>query len=328
MKRFLLLSLFSSMIFANLLFCQGDDELGRTTVLFGHGFGGDRNHVDQYVDYGMLPECQTMPFDFPDSPRIFQNGNRLNLARSSVWQKNEIDVFENVYSGTKEEAKKDNGKIIVGGVSRGGSCALSGNFEGADGIFAESPVAHMKDMIGDSLKQFAVGWVPFLGRIINKFFIHRFIGRYNPSGSQPINRVEDIPRETPVLISYTTQDQVVPPSSSVKLAERLYRSGHRNLYVWGTNTGQHGNIVYGRDGQNYRTVFRAFLRRCGALSPEYDSEEGNRMLENARVTSLPNLVRLRRRLQWNEWKKYWGRNLATFATVSAAALGVLYKLFG
>jgi len=307
-------------------------------VVFGHGFGATRNHGLVYGNINMFPNCNVTVFDFPDSPARAENRGRCNSAVTSLGQENENTVFEQHYNEllgrvrdynskrSKSSTIGDEKKIIVGGVSRGAMNALSSNFEDVNGIFAESPAATVQDIVDLKCKQFGFGWVPFLSKAIHRFIVPRILGQYNPQGPHPVNRVDQISSDVPVFIAYTTQDKLIPASSSVKLAQRLVSSGHNNVYLWGTNSGLHSNILSGRDGRNYQTIFHAFLRQCTGEpgNASQNHEAGDRMLAESRQTSIEDLVRLRSRLEGSE--RYWKRNLVVFSTC-LAFLGLVASRF-
>jgi len=300
-------------------------------VVFGHGFGGNRMHGRLYQD--TFSGCNIHVFDFPDSPGRPEYAGRgfPNMRETSLGQDNEIDEFQQKFREVKERNR--NGKMIVAGVSRGAITALNGNFEGADGIFVESP-GNMRDIVKGQCRQSGVGWVPFLDAATHWCVVPWILQKHNPAGPHPIDSVANIPREMPIFISYTKEDGLIPPSSTVKIAEKLVQTGHNNVYLWGANKGEHGYIIHGPDRAVYEKVAKAFVRKVTGQRSHFmfgqRDPEGDRMLEDAKLTpeSLDDLGRLRKELEWNECTQYPIRNLISFVCFAAAVGFAANKLLG
>jgi len=289
-------------------------------VVFAHGFGSDRSHGNSYQNAGMFPGCQVNVFDFPDSPRASGNNGKLNVKRVCFAQGQEVQVLQNAFNNNKKNYSNN----VVAGVSRGAMCVLSADCPGASGRFAESPAASLKDIIEHKCKQFGFGWIPCLGRFIHRWLIRPFMFKnYNPKGDKPIDKVRNIPNNQPVLIAYTTKDNLIPASSSVKLAEELVKSGHTDVYLYGADVGSHSNIVLAdieKKIDDFVDVSNAFLKYCGALDQNYDCGNGDQLLAGCKVNDLNQVTALRKKLEWGNWKKYFKRNIVGFL-VSAAVVG-------
>jgi len=305
MKRIAYKTILVLMMFSRLASAAGRP----VRVLFAHGYGADRRQGIHYRDRGMFDNCRVEVFDFPDSWFVGE------YDKTDFAQAGELAVLEGAYNRLAKVYDK-----IVAGVSRGAMCVLSAHVPGARGRIAESPAASLKDIIDHKCKQFGFGWVPCLGRFIHRWIIHPLMFKsYNPTGPKPIDRVRNIPKNQPVLICYTTQDSLIPASSSVKLAEELVRSGHKAVYLWETNHGRHAGIASSRAGREFVNVVNAFLKRCGALPKTYDCGGADRVLAKCKLNSLEEVTALRRKLEWCNWKKYWGRNLGVFVAIVGGA---------
>lgn len=294
-------------------------------VIFGHGFGAaGALHAPLYQM--MFPGCNLNHFEFPDSP--YRPGNRdLNIKETSLGQDNEIGVFENKYQEVKERIRRQrDAKKIIAGVSRGSMCAANGDFEGADAFFLESP-GNLPDIIYNQCSQYGFGWVPFLDTLAHWLVVPLILQRHDPNGPHPIDRIQNIPRETDIFLSYTKEDNLIPPSSTVKLAEKLISTGHNNVYLWGANRGAHSQIINDTEGRDYFKVGRAFVRKVtNQESHNQNDRDGDRMLDAAKIDedSIDDIRRLRNELEWDELYRYSGRNIFTFALL-AAILGFAVK---
>lgn len=289
-----------------------------TVILVAHGYGGKGvGCKEYYAKYNMFPGCTVTSFDFPDSPRL--NNGKVDDNKTCFAQEQELKVLKENF----EEQKAQGHKVLLMGVSRGAMCVMSTNFADTIGIFAESPGASLQDVIDNKCKQFGFGWVPFLGRFVHRWFIRplRF-KNYDPTGNKPIEMAKNIPLNMPIFIVYTTNDNLVPASSSVKIAEELVRTGHTEVYLYESNFGYHAHIL-GSD-KNYDKVSNAFLKKCGAIDASYDCANGDELLKNCKVSSLDKVISLRKHLEWVELKKYCVRNLSVFALCAAVVFNASF----
>ena len=281
----------------------------------------------------MFAGCNINRFDFPDSPALIEDDLALlvpNTAETSMGQENEVSVFENKYQEVSDRIGRRRGaKKNVAGVSRGAICAVNGNYNGADAFFLESPASRLQDIVGGFCKKFGAGWVPFLSTGINWLILPCIFGRYNARGPHPIDNTQNIPNDTPIFISYTEKDNLIPPSSTVKLAEKFLRTGHNNVYLYGAESGRHGGIIHDGWHRQYHKVGRAFVRRVTEqASASQEDREGDAMLDAARVrpNNINDVIRVRRQLERAE--SYSGRNLLSFLAVATIAGLIAKKLAG
>lgn len=320
MKRLICLTISFLPVFSNSTFAMKKRAIKkRTKVLFAHGFGEDGDQgLDYKVDYNMFPHCDLGIFDFPDSPRAYENGGKLNCKKTNFAQGQEIETLEDSYRRVEDKHNK-----VVAGVSRGAMCVLSADCPGALCRFAESPAASLKDVIDHQCKQFGFGWVPCLGRFIHRWLIRPIkFKNYDPKGDKPIDKVKNIPRNQPVFIAYTTKDALIPASSSVKLAEELVKTGHNDVYLYGTDVGSHSDIA-NSDG-DFVNVSSAFLKCCGAIPRRYKCKKGDQILAECKIDNLDQVRILRKKLEWDNWKNYWKRNSAVFLIFTAAVVSAIY----
>ena len=292
----------------------------KAVVLFAHGYGGTGSSCSRYyAQPDILPDFQVVSFEFPDSIKNKENNGKLNKKKTCFGQEQETETLKNNF----EAQKAAGNKVLAVGISRGAMCVLSANIPGAIGIFAESPGASLIDIVDHQCKKYGFGWMPFLSDFIHDWILRPFVyNNYDPNGQKPIDMVKNIPLDTPVFISYTINDTLIPASSSVKLAEELVKTGHTAVYIYGSNLGYHAHILY--LDENYKKVFKEFLVKCGVIDCSNSCADGQKLLEDCKIKSLEQVQSLRSELELANWTAYWGRNIVGFL-VSSVIIGQAAK---
>jgi len=315
-------------ILSAIFFLQSSFSYAQPIVYFGHGLGGYEDHAKLYAS--TFPGCQMSTFNFPDAQNNYKDKKLI-----SAGQDNDVQAFiQNIKNNPGQKGDK---KILMG-VSRGAICVSNlfnrkmkkkykheALLQSVNGIILESPAARIQDGVDHELKRFGAGWVPYLGSIVDRFFVKSFFyGGYNPAGPHPIDSIQEIPKDLPVLFICTEEDCIIPASSTVRLAHKLVDSGHKQVYLFVYKKGSHGHMI----GSRYKKYVKAFLQKCGVNQKKGDKK----ILDKIKFScnnrkSLEKLYDLNKRLRRSNWEKYSGRNSAAFlGCIGLLALASLYFL--
>jgi len=297
-------------------------------VVFFHGLGASGKHASYYKNRGLFPHMKVTCPDMPDSPFYPGNDDLLNYRQTSLGQGEEKRICERAVKDIRKKKRKrnDRGKVLAFCVSRGGICGANGTYD-VDAMVFESNPADIKDAVGLELKRFGLGWVPGLSFLADRLVVPWIYRKYNPAGDKPLKNLSNIPSDRPLLFVYTPNDDVIPASSTVRFAEELKRSGHDNIYMWKDQSGSdHSLILLGPDnGHEYKCAVNAFLAKTGFDHTRKFAKEGKKFLTKP---TLQELTKIRKELQWSEWKRYWGRNAVTLLSTVATAAYLLTKFSG
>jgi len=220
---------------------------GHPLTIFAHGLGGNMNQGKHYQVAGSgFVEGPLRCFDFDDA---------FSPATSSLGQ-------ERDYSRLHAEIQLNPQGVILCGVSRGGATILNelgvNHPKNVVAAVVESPFDSVRSVSDNVIGR--AGWIPGAGWIVHKLLPYVFYSGYNPNGVQPIDVVDKISQDIPILIVCSKQDKLIHYSSSVNLYRKLVSSGHKKTYLLVTEHGEHANILQGRDREQYRNIVHAFYR--------------------------------------------------------------------
>ena len=252
------------------------EEQGPITI-FSHGVGGDYHQADFYK--GLFCSRNYITFNFPNAPeKIFTRNQHTGLAQQS-----EMDSFGHVVDSTLEFGQP----VIFYGVSRGASviinvlgsrAAAQQQLPNIQAIILESPFAHCEDIIQGYAEQFK------LPSFFMRFLAKRFFKEYDKKKNAPINLIEYLPHDVPVLFICTVEDTIVPARSTRRLYTQLRELGHQHVYLLEFPSGIHANILWGLHGREYHGVIHAFYRKYDLPHDELLANLGKARLETCQPT--------------------------------------------
>ena len=205
---------------------------------------------------------------------------------------------------TSESQKK-----LVVGISRGASLALHMALDSDIGaVIAESPFDCVKSVINQIIYDFPlplVGYAAYLplvtsiGHLITPW-IH---GQYRIFGKQPIDIVQDIAPDKPILLICSKQDSLIPWQSTWRLYKRLHQTGRDHVYILILERGRHGELIqyFYENGKeqfwahgDYKKVVHAFLKKYGYPHNPALAAQGIEKLEQCRPEVLRNVSTLKK----------------------------------
>lgn len=254
-----------------IFFGLGVSNLKAVTYLYSHGFADTgrqaRKYMREYTTrrgrkktnefYIIDGECKT--FNYPD---VFCKP-LSNIFQTSLGQENELQALQSAYF---EAIEKDNNIVLIG-VSRGASAAA--NFVGAcdckkvSAVVLISPFAHVYDVFKTD----------FFYRIFGK------ISRFDKDGKHPIDLIEKMDKNKPILFVCSKTDKTVPCSSTIRLYRKLVSSGHNNAYLLCLETGKHAKFLKSEEAEKFQNVTHAFYRKYGLPCKQEFAEKGAKILE-------------------------------------------------
>ena len=224
--------------------------------IFAHGIADTREQAYKYHGKEVLLKPFLL-FNFPDSTTSFV---RVKRQYTSLGQDNEIARLNKVY----QEYAIQTPEIILFGLSRGASTIL--NFVATHqptqvvALVLESPFDCVESIIKKKLQQFGLsfseGNIAWGQRVMSFIF-----ALYNPLGIHPINVVQNIDKNIPILIICSKQDQLVPYTSSVELYKKLIASGHKKTHIRTIDFGKHSKILWDMQQETYRNCTHAFYKK-------------------------------------------------------------------
>jgi len=233
--------------------------------IFAHGYGGDGQQAKYYEPLFNVP---LRSFNFPDA----QDGY-LNSRETSLAQDNEIEALMD------ECAQHTNNKKILIGVSRGASTIINllglHKIPGVRAAILESPFDHVKSIAHHFVRVLPgicrlLRFLPGISSIAHwgTFFVCK---KYKRSGVQPINVVDDIPKDLPILFICSQTDTLIPCESTMRLYVRLREAGHEKVHILILEHGRHSNLL--RENL-YEPVVNAFWKKYGLPHDEQLARRG------------------------------------------------------
>lgn len=211
-------------------------------------------------------------FDFPDSKLWQPTDERYipfrqkwrhlvkgNYSQTSFGQENEIARLHEVYIS---KIKPDE-QVIAGGVSRGASILIPylaihkpSNIAAA---VLESPFDSMHSVV-TKIREKVSKYVSVSDDQAHTILEYWF-SKYKRNGIRPIDFVDGVSTDIPLLIICAKTDVLVPYESSIKLYNAFRAHGHTKAHILVLNKGRHGFLLNGEDGDKYEQVTHAFYKQ-------------------------------------------------------------------
>lgn len=236
-------------------------------------------------------------FDFPDAKKERQYYHKeVNLA-----QEKDLERLHHAYSKTIEALPSHN--FILVGISRGAAAML--NYAAlyqpkeVKALLVESPFDTLSSVVKHLLTRYHVGWVPFSKTIGFKVCQSHFPS-INIKGIFPLNVVEKIPAEMPIMLVHSKKDRTVPINSSRRLYIKLKETGHEHVYLVELQSGNHGKLIFGPDADFYNYCAHAFYQKYDlAHNPEF-ARHGQNLLQLCQPSVQDVLTRIKHKRGFNE----------------------------
>lgn len=257
--------------------------------LFSHGLAGSRNQAYLYTktsqkdgelivhDRYILDE-PLVTFDYPDSTDRFW---KVRRSLTTLGQESEIAELERHYELIIERSENDEPHIVLFGISRGASAAVSflGTAErpAICAAIVESPFDCFETVQRFLAKRIFIHWIPGI-QAICRGITKMVFPKYTPTGLHPINAVTNIRKDLPILFICSKQDELVPYQCTVNLYHALRQAGHEHAYILILNHGAHGQLLHKSIGSSYQSVVHAFYKKYNMPHDEKLARNGKARL--------------------------------------------------
>lgn len=245
-----------------LIICISNYADHQISYIFSHGLIDSHKQAFPYLessqpDKPYILKYPLITFDYPD---VSSGILKINRLQSSLAQDNEIERLEQVYSYLK-------GKAILVGVSRGASTIINFiaqyNPDNALALILESPFDCVDNIVKSLIHRCKIHWIPGLSKKSGNIMSFLFC-KYNPKGIRPIESIEKIPIDMPILLVCSAKDALVPVWSSLNLYQALYYRGNKNTYLLVLPDGKHAHLITDPiNGVIYQQVTHAFYQKFG-----------------------------------------------------------------
>lgn len=253
---------------------------------FSHGIADTyrqaQKYVQQYEDaQGKIHTnskytitSPTRAFNYPDATQRFW---RVNFWRTNLGQ--DADVLTLKRALEKLKAENPNIEVVLYGVSRGASTIINflaqynkecetqtSALPRIRAVVLESPYDDIASVARYLAQRTYIDTLPY-GNIYGHQAVHAIIGtlfiNYNKNGLSPIKSAPKIPKNIPVLIICSEQDQLVPWHSSYALYQEFKNTGHEDAHVLKLKKGLHAKLLSGPEGTRYQQAVHAFYKQYG-----------------------------------------------------------------
>jgi pimeloyl-ACP methyl ester carboxylesterase len=247
--------------------------------LFSHGLADSHKQAFKYAESSSkkqpyIIKTPFITFDYPDvSSSIF----KLNRFKTSLAQDNEISCLAHHYFSAISHEQS-----VLVGVSRGASTVINFmglyNPENVCALILESPFDAVESIVTRLAHETKFGCIPGA----KKYGIHllSFIFcQYKPGCMRPIDQIQKIKKDLPILIVCSIEDKLVPVWSSLNLYITLREAGHYNTYLLILPEGKHAKLInHPRFGYLYQQIAHAFYCKYGLPHDAYLAQLGAPLL--------------------------------------------------
>lgn len=255
-------------------------------TIFSHGIADTWKQVHGYVKSYIKNDIRHVndrylintpytSFNYPDATTKFY---RVNYNETSFGQENEINRLNKAYQSTL--ARYENCDIILWGLSRGAANILifAGSYQlnNVKALILESPYFTMGEVIESIMIKKNLSWLPLsYGETLAEFIFKK----YNRYGFSPANCIENISKNTPILLICSKEDRLVPYSTTMNVYKKLVESGHQHTYIFIAEYGRHAAILQGPDGEQYQWIVNAFYKKYNLPYDASNATKGKDLLK-------------------------------------------------
>lgn len=260
----------------------------KTTVIYAHGFGGNgllghlqytkgTEHLLGYFYHNQKCNFSTWNFLFDTEKHNiisfnFQDilinlgiyGSIPNPFLTHLAQRDDIDQLLKAINNAANQ-------MVIGfGVSRGAATWITtlGTKQVAKKVgclVLESPFSSMKNVMLFQVIHFILEAIRPLFPSIDpehhaSMIMKNFFTSYQMDGIQPIDAIENISKDIPILLVHSKEDAIIPINNSRHLYNKLRESGHTKIFLLELDHGKHASLLKGPQGLLYARVVHAFFK--------------------------------------------------------------------
>jgi hypothetical protein len=162
-------------------------------------------------------------------------------------------------------------RMVIGfGVSRGAATWITtlGTKQVAKQVAClvlESPFSSMKNVMLFQVIHFILEAMTPLFPSIDpehhaSMIMKNFFTSYQMDGIQPIDAIQNISKDIPILLVHSKEDAIIPINNSRHLYNKLRESGHNKIFLLELDHGKHASLLKGPQGLLYARVVHAFFK--------------------------------------------------------------------
>lgn len=260
------------------------------TYLFSHGLAGGKQQAYLYTrtykkggetvyNNRYILDAPLVTFDYPDTTDRFW---KVKRSVTTLGQESEIAELELHYNKIVEQSQTETPHIVLFGISRGASAAVSflGTHErpAIKAAIVESPFDSFLTVQRHLAKRIFLHWIPGI-QTICRGITKMVFPKYSPDGIHPIDVVGNIRKDLPILFVCSKQDELVHFLCTVNLYHALRQAGHEHAYILILNQGAHGKLLHNSIGSTYQSVVHAFYKKYGLPHDEILARYGTSRLK-------------------------------------------------
>ncbi len=242
--------------------------------LFAHSIGQNKRQIEHYKknngsNWHILPE-DSKSFNFPEVVSSDIYNPIFDPSKTNFAQLDDINALKEAY----DEYNVD--KVVLVGSQRGAATAI--NFaanepERLAALILESPFDSIENAFYDYW-----GWLSFYKNYKNKINHPA----YNGSAIKPINIVDNINQDIPILFVHSKVDSEFPVQCSQRLYAKLKNKNHKHIYFLELKTGKHMEYHLSKDASRYQYVVHAFLAKYNLPHNKELAKKGKDLLSECR----------------------------------------------
>lgn len=247
----------------------------------------------------------------PTSDYVEGNGSLKSYvqlySKMSIGQEPDMGSFKKEYKMWDATYSHEDG-FIAYGVSRGAALIFNAlsmkdekgeyRYQGAKLVVLEGCFYSVQDILEEKAQPF----LDEFSKHVSAFFTHydpapvkktvsNFLNnhvsllfkKYDPNGISPAKNVEHFPKGIPVVLITSETDEVVPTSSTQKLANALADRGENDVYLIKLKNSKHPSYMFSNkdDHDKYESALHAIYQRYGFEHDAQLAEEGAQYLDES-----------------------------------------------
>ena len=272
-------------------FCLANDP---TSFLYAHGIAHNQEQAYWYVkktpdgkeNKHYLIDGRLFTFNFPDATKAFW---RVNFLHTSLGQANELTSLYKAYNQSISLLVEDNESpnLVLMGLSRGASAGLiflglfkTGYIKAA--VF-ESPFDTHSNLVKSILKKIHLDAVPGM-HTVGSWLMQLIFMQHKKDGICPLDAVEFIPKNKPILLICSKEDTTVPYTNTLELYKKLLQTGHTDVYILILDKGKHSKLLNDLQGKLYQNTVHAFYKRYNLSHNPLFAAQGEEALNCCKLT--------------------------------------------
>lgn len=228
-----------------------------TGFIFAHGLGGDKEQVRYYTKHNgwYILSDPVYSFNFPE---VLSFG-RIDTNKVSMAQEDDIKALEKAYNEFFKDYQHCK-YVVPMGISRGASAIITylatKQPKNVKAAVLEAPFDTLEALI----EHYTHSYLPHQKEELSLVWSFPL---YKKDGIKPLDVVDKIDKNIPLLLIHSLTDQVIPAESSRRLYQKLKESGHKDVYLLILPEGTHANYQHGKFASLYQSVVHAFFKKYG-----------------------------------------------------------------